>query len=517
MKSRSWITAITLFAAMAIPAQMAAQHKRYKLIELETLGGPANYPSVNRPGYQIISNSGIIAIGADTSRPDPFASNPNLCFNPDCFLSHAALWKDGVLTDLGALPGSGNSSASGAINARGWVAGQSQNGEIDPNSGLPETRATLWTRHGIIDLGTFGGNWSLATTLNNVGQVVGFADNTIPDPLAAAFFPPSATQMRAFIWQNGFLQDLGTLGGPDALALYINQRGLVAGVSFIDATPNETTRIPTVHPFLWHNGKMTDLGSLGGTFTGSFGPDGSEGSLVVNDRGQVIGISTLIGDQTYHPFLWHNGTMKDLGTLGGDNGTALWLTDTGEVVGQADLPDNEHHHAFLWRDGIMTDLGTLGLNSVAVMMNSGGQIVGRSRTSDGLQHAFLWEKGGPMVDLNTLVPPSDLILEEAENINERGEILVWAQPPGCPDDHLCGRLVLLVPCDANDPSACENDHGNTATELTTAVTQQQAMLASKASTASTQTLRTPMQMLGQWRTPLAQRYHIRGFGASPRD
>jgi len=98
-------------------------------------------------------------------------------------------------------------------------------------------------------------------------------------------------------------------------------------------------------------------------------------------------------------------------------------------------------------------------------MNSGGQIVGRSRTPDGLLHAFLWENGGPMVDLNDLIPSgSNLTLEESQNINDRGEILVWAQPPGCPDDHLCGRLVLLVPCDANDPSACENDHGNTTPE-----------------------------------------------------
>jgi probable HAF family extracellular repeat protein len=457
-------TIVTLLAMLVLPCTLAAQShpSRYRIIELPTLGGPGNYPSVNRPGYQIMSNSGIVAIGADTSTADPFAPN---CFNPDCFLSHAALWKNAVLTDLGALTGNGNSSASGAVNARGWVAGQSENGEIDPLSGLPETRATLWTPAGIVDLGTFGGNWSLATTLNDVGQVVGFASNTIPDPFAAAFFPLSATQMRAFLWQNGALQDLGTLGGPDALALYLNQRGLVAGVSYTDATPNGTTLIPTVHPFLWHNGKMTDLGSLGGTFTGSFGPDGSEGSLVVNDRGQVIGISTLAGDQIYHPFLWENGAMKDLGTLGGDNGTALWLTDKGEVVGQADLPGSEHHHAFLWRHGAMTDLGTLGINSTAVMMNSAGQIVGRSRTPDGLLHAFLWEKGGPIVDLNTLIPSgSNLILEEAENINNWGEILVWAQPPGCLDDHLCGRLVLLVPCNAQDASACEIDTGSMAAD-----------------------------------------------------
>jgi hypothetical protein len=126
--------------AVASPAQRVAQHKRYRIVEIPTLGGPTTYPSVNRPENQIISNSGIVALASDTSTPDPFFPN---CFDPDCFVSHAALWRNGVLIDLGVLPGNGNSSASGAINARGWVAGQSENGEIDPATGLPEIRATL--------------------------------------------------------------------------------------------------------------------------------------------------------------------------------------------------------------------------------------------------------------------------------------------------------------------------------------------------------------------------------------
>jgi probable HAF family extracellular repeat protein len=48
-------------------------------------------------------------------------------------------------------------------------------------------------------------------------------------------------------------------------------------------------------------------------------------------------------------------------------------------------------HAFLWENGAMTDLGTLGGNySVAVVINERGQVVGYSLTASGEEHAFLW-------------------------------------------------------------------------------------------------------------------------------
>jgi probable HAF family extracellular repeat protein len=154
MKSRiilMWFTAITLFAALAIPVQLAAQeqkkeHSRYKLIDLGTLGGPHSYGSVNGDGFILINNSGVVAAYADTALPDPNA--PNSCVVPDCFLTHAFRWKDGVKTDLGALPGM-NSSAAGSINAGGWITGQSQKGS--------EGRAVLWKHNQILDLGTLGG------------------------------------------------------------------------------------------------------------------------------------------------------------------------------------------------------------------------------------------------------------------------------------------------------------------------------------------------------------------------
>jgi uncharacterized membrane protein len=226
------------------------EHHHYKLIDLGTLGGRTAYRSINAPGYQIINDSGVIAFAADTTATDPNA--PNLCFFPDCSVVHAARWKKGKVEDLGALPGNGNGSASGAINARGWIAGQSSDGEIDPVSGLLETRAAFWKEDEITNLGTFGGRWSLSLTLNDEGDVVGFASNAIPDPLALFL---GGTQTRAFLWRDGVLHDLGTLGGDDAEALSVNQRGQVVGISYTNLSANGTTGIPTLHPFFWEHGK----------------------------------------------------------------------------------------------------------------------------------------------------------------------------------------------------------------------------------------------------------------------
>jgi len=327
------ITLIALFLTLAL-ADVAAQQNRYRVIPIGTFGGPSSYPSISRPGYQIITNSGILGMTADISTPDPFAPN---CANPDSFVSHTARWQKGVLTDLGTLPGVGFSSGASAINSHGWIARAS--GTTDPSTGDPVSRAVLWKDDRTIDLGNFGGPVSLAITLNNAGQVVGAAINTTPDAFPL-FAPP--TRSRAFIWQNGVMRDLGTLGGPDAMALSINERGQVAGMSYTDPdeTMNPTTGMPTVHAFVWDHNTMTDLGTLGGTVSGP-GYPGGEGSSIVNNRDQVIGDASLAGDQIFHPFLWDHGKLKDLGTLGGDNGAAVWLTDAGEVLGEADLPGSQ--------------------------------------------------------------------------------------------------------------------------------------------------------------------------------
>jgi probable HAF family extracellular repeat protein len=451
MKSRilTCICAFTLLAALAIPVRLAAgtvgpqkdgnKHHRYRLVDVGTFGGPTSFLNDGFPPIsQDLNNRGTVVGIADTSTPDPYAPN---CFT-DCFVSHAFDWHEGVLTDLGALPGGNNSSFAITINERGLIVGASENGAIDPMTGLPEVNAVLWEKGHIINLGTLGGTQSTAVAVNSRGQVVGGAFNTIPDPFEANFnsflFFRGVTQEHAFLWENGVMHDVGTLGGPDSVAQNINERGQIAGWALTNSTPNAVTNFPTQDPFLWvpcdrdhwdnrdcenetesaaaKSGKMIDLGTLGGT-------QGSTSAL--NNRGQVVGQSNLAGDLTFHPFLWDDGELIDLGTLGGDSGDASWVNEAGEVVGWAHNKGNQALLAFLWKDGVMTNLGTVDGDpcSVAFMNNSKGQVVGQSGICGPVDHGFLWENGGPMIDLNTLVhPASDVTVIDAVFINDRGEI-----------------------------------------------------------------------------------------------
>jgi probable HAF family extracellular repeat protein len=221
------IFSIGLVCAVHLAAQ---EHHHYKLIDLGTFGGPASYFANGFDG--ILNNHGTSAGWADKSTPDPF---PGFCVNPDCFVSHAFAWRNGSKTDLGVLPG-GSSSYALWISQNGLITGNSQNGEVDPLiTGLPEIRAVIWSDGKIIDLGTLeGGHESVASAVNSRGQVVGAFNNIISDPFSLV---GNGYQVRAFLWQDGAMKDLGTLGGPDAFALLINERGQITGQSYTSPLP----------------------------------------------------------------------------------------------------------------------------------------------------------------------------------------------------------------------------------------------------------------------------------------
>jgi probable HAF family extracellular repeat protein len=512
MKTRSCsLILVTALLALAIPLSGAAaqKHHHYKVVDIGTFGGPQSYFNnlhlgdrfgfgTAFYGFARVSNGPEVLVGfADTATPDPYSANPLFCYVPDCFIAHAYKLHDSVKTDLGVLPGDA-SSAAFWINSSGVIAGNSQNGQTDPLvTDLPELRAVIWKHGQIEDLGTLGGSSSFTQAINNRGQVTGVALNGVADPFSFYYqflicfpslslppqfqvCPPNATQTRAFIWdaENG-MEDIGTLGGPDAGGFLINNRGQVAGFSYTDAIPADpNTHLPPTHPFLWERGKgMRDLGTFGGVSTAAVNG--------LNERGDVVGGSDLPGDQQIHPFLWDGKKLIDLiaPPFGGSaNGEAVWINEAGEVVGLAGLPVScpgspqaagEVQHAFQWRKGVMTDLGTLtGIpNSEANFVNSKSQIVGDAFACDfSVFTATLWENAS-IVDLNTLVPANTpLYLFMASFIDDRGQIAAFGNLANG-DTH----AVLLIPCDEGHPNVEGCDYSlveaTSATQRTAAANQ----------------------------------------------
>jgi probable HAF family extracellular repeat protein len=489
------IAVLVLFTALALPLQLAAQHIRYKLIDIPTLGGPAAYGNADNAGFaQFINNPGVVVGGADSSIHGPNAPN---CGNADCFLTHAFRWQDGVLTDLGTLPGVNFSHAT-SVNARGWATGGSGTAVIDPQTGNPEEHAVFWDGDKIVDLGTLrAGLDSAGLYLNNAGEVVGMATvDTTLDPFPIG---PWRSPTHAFIWRDGVMEDLGTLGGADSFPSggCNNERSdLVAGVSFTNSTANATTGLPTQHAFLWDHGTMTNIPTLGGTFAFT---------QCANNRGQVIGYSNLKGDVgcntpsgcAVHTFLWDHGTLQDLGTLGGTSSVPLWLNNNGEAVGGALTAGDEEVHATLWKNGRITDLNADGYCfSFASAINSKHQIIGNTFNCDtNTFRTVLWENDS-IIDLNAAIPQdSTLELIEPDNINDRGEIVGRGARPGCDNLDLCGHVFVLIPCGSGNTQGCEEHTVKARTSATT----------------TTKRYHTAKEFVALWRSRLAHPYHMRGM------
>lgn len=463
--------ALALLVALTIPVHLAAQQTRYKAIVLNTFGGPQSYipkdgiSDVKGAYVRALTNDGTVIGAAETSTPDPL---PTFCADgPVCFVAHAFRWRDGVMTDLGELPHYVSSRAT-AISANGLIAGVSENPyDLDPvlsSPGMPFPifRGTLWKGKTITDVGALtneGGHTSPADGVNSRGQVIGAAFTSMPDPFSMLV----NYQVHAYLSQNGVIQDLGTLGGPDSEPLLINDKGQVVGDSYLNSNPTNTCYLPLMTgAFIWEQGHMTDLGNLGGTCTNA---------IAQNNRGQVTGSSNLADDQASHPYLWEDGSMKDLGTFGGDFGQGMALNEAGDVVGFAYYAGNQVFRAALWKNGHIKDIGTLpgDAYSFAVDINARDQVIAVSFDAEfTTARAFLWEEGRPPVDLDSLIASAGLQFEIGPqkgtgiaNINDVGLIVGNAS-----DTNGFFHAVVLVPCSEAD-TACYNAQSS-AREITPA-------------------------------------------------
>ena len=302
------------------------------------------------------------------------------------------------------------------------------------------TTAVTWFYYSITDLGTLGGSSSYALSINDVGQIVG-TSQTI------------SGNSQAFLWQGGVMTDIGTASGYDnSTGRDINNLGQVIG-------DGGSVNNFSADSFLWSNDTITILPnsefciSLGINDTeqivglcvfverpyvsaaflqGELGMWPINGLILdspgraydINNSGQVVGTGSFDFDfndnytnYTDKAFLGQDGTVTELGTLGGTNSEAYAVNDIGQVVGRAQTSTGDFH-AFFW-NGAMQDLGTLAnyTTSVAYGINNKGRVVGTATTSSGSSHAFVRLNNG-IRDLNNLIPAnSGWELIEARDIN----------------------------------------------------------------------------------------------------
>jgi len=288
---------------------------------------------------------------------------------------------------------------------------------------------SIWasTIYSVTDLGSLGGSSATGYQINDAGAVVGWAETLTGSQ--QAFVSPS----------GGSLEKLQSPGASDSYAYGINGSNVIVGISYINGQPHGT---------VWSGSSVTDLGAgvcatainASGTIVGSNGhafklvngayqdlgtaPGGDwSAAYGVNDSGTVVGDGDL-ADGLFRAMVWNaDGSVNELGTLGGANSYATAVNDSGEVIGDAATASG-YVHAFADIGGVMQDLGTLdGGSSYAYGINDSGVIVGYSWGPDDTNPTAFIYWNGVMEDLNSLLPSgSGWQLLEAFGINDSGEI-----------------------------------------------------------------------------------------------
>ena len=326
-----------------------------------------------------------------------------------------------TVTDIGGL-GSDNGSKALAINDRGQITGIGALAE--PDSTGAGVHAFLYDRGTMSDLGTLGRN-SFGLAINNQGQVAGHSEGPVSGFLVS----------RAFLYSAGVMHDIGTLGGYGAQAYAINSKGQITGWSSLSEFSGQ-------HAFLYSDGVMHDLPV--GTFSIGYG---------INGSGQIVGTSDAVAAGG---FLYSQGVLIPLGTLGGLFSVPFAINERGQVTGGASAdptPDNPFgvEHPFVYDNGVMRDIGGghvfIGWGNA---INDHGDVVGVANASSTSEfHGFVY-RDGTLADLNTLLDPTTgagWVILEATGIDNRGEIVGTASPVGDPAQ---AHAVLLRPCRTGD-------------------------------------------------------------------
>lgn len=280
--------------------------------------------------------------------------------------------------------------------------------------------SAAWT---IRDLGTLGGEYSVATDINSLGQVTGYSLTPphLHNNIDLISFP------HAFLSapHGGALADLGPSISDVSQAHAVNNAGQVVGSTALGGSlptalvtgPNGVPLPPG--PFdAPYSGSLNgaaflvarDINNhgqvLGHDVFGNAGfltrPDGV--TLVplpyafmgrVNDAGQVA--YTSLDNQAY---IWSEAEGSRMLAPEAAFSTAVDINNLGQVVGRADTSG----YITAPGGGALSFLDTLGGDFTdPVGINNFGQVVGLSQTAEGAMHAFVTSADdGAMIDLENL-------------------------------------------------------------------------------------------------------------------
>jgi probable HAF family extracellular repeat protein len=363
-------------ASAQTPAK--AKPKQYQVSNLDTLGGTSS------GGNSINDESWV----AGYSRL------------PDNQSRHATLWRNGsTAEDLGTLGGRNSSVTWNVKNTEGIIVGISQTATPEPlgedwssaffygppfNVGFINL-GFVWEQNQMRGLPTFpGGNNGFATGANNLGQVVGWAENDVHDPTCCCH---QVLQFRPAVWELGppdQIHDLPLIpGDTSGAATAINDNGQIAGISGIcdQAVGRHTAR----HAVLWENGGVTDIGNLGANWWNT--------PTAINQRGDIVGFAgdpAFVEGDILHAFVWtRQHGIRRLAALPGHVHTeAYGINERRQVVGISCDADFADCRAVIWKNGFahpdrVTDLNDLKGDYSAHLgsakdINNKGEITGRA-------------------------------------------------------------------------------------------------------------------------------------------
>ena len=337
------------------------------------------------------------------------------------------------ITDLGINKSDDNFSMAMGLNNQGWA--ENMDGFVNPPENnlfttVARGRAVININGRNIDLGTLGnpdtGNsWIDWGGINDSGEAVGMSETAVPDPNGEDIcgFGTFLTCVP-FLWQNGHMSALPTVGGNNGQASAINNRGQVVGFAETANADPTCPPIPSISAVLWTKGQAQSLPLIGTD------PDGFANGI--NDQGQAVGYSgSCIA--ALHAVMWQNGTALQLQDLGFPRSNiANVINNLGQSAGQVRRADGSARVAALWQpEGTLTVLDQHSCNcdlsgdpaSFATGINNLGQVVGSTFDAENnWTHGFIWQNG-VMTDLNSLIPgDSNLSIISASNVNERGQI-----------------------------------------------------------------------------------------------